>query len=189
MITIDILDQPDSHWNSRLIDLGVGTINQTKERGINFERNGQIPQFLHFLDNKGNIVGQLLYSTASRLEKKGIKNKFLKKIPGLEKTVYFWIYGPIIFRSDLYSEIHSAFGKFLKSKNGRIFGTTNPLLPNDELILKKNYSIKEWSTYLIDLRKSKTELYENIHKHSGRKNIERAIRRGVEVEEINENSL
>ena len=77
----------------------------------------------------------------------------------------------------------------LKSKNGRIFGTTNPLLPNDELILKKNYSIKEWSTYLIDLRKSKTELYENIHIHSGRKNIERAIRRGVEVEEINENSL
>jgi hypothetical protein len=189
MISIDILEKPDLNWNSRLIDCGVGTINQTKERGINFERNGQTPHFLHFLDNKGNIVGQLLYSTASRLEKKGIKSNFLKKIPGLEKTVYFWIYGPIIFKPDLYSEIHSTFGNFLKSKNGKFFGTTSPLLPNDELILKKNYSIKEWRTYLIDLTKTKNELYENIHKHSGRKNIERAIRRGVEVEEINEHSL
>ena len=189
MISIEVHDKPDSNWNTRLIEAGIGTINQTKERGINFERNGQTPHFLHFLDNKGTIVGQLLYSTSSRLEKKGIKNKFLKKVPGLEKTVYFWIYGPIIFTPELYSDIHSAFGKFLKSKNNRIYGTTSPLLANDEQILKKNYSVKEWSTYLIDLTKTKDDLYKNIHKHSGRKNIERSIRRGVEIEEINEKSL
>jgi len=189
MISINVNDKPDANWNTRLVEAEIGTINQTKERGINFERNGQTPHFLHFLNGKGAIIGQLLYSTSSRLEKRGITNRFLKKVPGLEKTVYFWIYGPIIFVPELYSEIHSTFSKFLKSKNRKIFGTTNPLLFNDELILKKNYSVKEWSTYLIDLTKTNDELYHNIDKHSGRKNIERSIRRGITVEEINENSL
>ncbi|MFB5630906.1 MAG: hypothetical protein ACE5RN_04905 [Nitrosopumilaceae archaeon] len=39
------------------------------------------------------------------------------------------------------------------------------------------------------MNQDKKKIFEKIHKHSGRKNIERAIERGIKIEEINENSL
>jgi len=55
--------------------------------------------------------------------------------------------------------------------------------------LKNNFEISLWSTYLIDLTKPKDQLYNNIKKSNGRKNIERSIRKGVVVEEITTKTL
>ena len=189
MITIEVTKKPDLNWNKRLIKAQLGTTNQTIERGINFDRTGQSPRFMKFIDNNGNIVGQLLFSISSRLDKKGLPGKVLKRITGLKLPLYFWIYGPIIFDQEKNEDIFSSLRNFLNSKKCKVYGTTNPLIPTDPDILKKNFQITEWATYIIDLRKSKEELYNNIEKHSGRKNIERAIKRGVTIEEINEKSL
>jgi len=55
--------------------------------------------------------------------------------------------------------------------------------------LRKKFELKEWGTYIIDLQQSKECLYKKIKKHSGRKNIERSEKKGVTVEEIDEDSL
>lgn len=189
MISIEDTEKPDSNWNKRLTDAKIGTTNQTIERGINFERQGQIPRYLKFINKNGKICGQLLYSISSRLEKKGFLGKSFKKIPGLNFPLYFWIYGPIIFDNNYYSEIMNELRSFLISKKCKVYGTTNPLLFNDESILEKNFKITKWSTYLLDLHKSSNELFENISKHNGRKNIKRSIKRGVTIHEITEESF
>ncbi|MEX1053802.1 MAG: hypothetical protein WEC35_05315 [Nitrosopumilaceae archaeon] len=189
MISVEASETPDSNWNERLIQSGLGTINQTIQRGIHFERNGQPPLYLKFIDSKGKIVGQLLIGRLSRFEKRGIGRTILQNIPTLKKIVYFWIYGPIFFDSTNCSDIWSSLRTFLDSQNAIPYGTTNPLLKNDSSILSKNFQTKEWATSIIDLHKTTEELYDNIDKHSGRKNIERAQKRGVHIEEITEKSL
>lgn len=189
MISLEVYEKPDSDWNNRLLQYGLGNHNQTKERGIHFERQGKTPLFLHFVDNKGNIIAQLLLAKSQRFEQKTMTRKILKKLPGLKKMLYFWIYGPIIFEPSKSSLVYSELGRFLLSKNCRVFGTTNPMVSSDISSLRKNFQIKEWATYCIDLKKSKEEIYEKISKHSGRKNIERSIKKGVTIEEINEKSL
>src|SRR3989344_468887 len=144
MITIEVSDESDKNWNSRLLESGFGTIYQTKEMKVNFENHKFNPKFLKFINEQGDVVGQLLHYETSRFDK-GIKSKILSTI--YKKLLCKWSYGPIVF---------------------------NP---------------KKWSTFLIDLNNSTDSLYKNIDKHNGRKNIERSIKRGVTVEEINETSL
>ena len=189
MISIEDSEKPDVNWNKRLIDAKIGTTNQSIERGINFERQGQTPRYLKFINEQGTICGQLLYSISSRIEKKQFIGKFFKKIPGLNFPLYFWIYGPIVFDNNYYSQIIQALRTFLISKKCKVYGTTSPLLYNDPSVLDKNFNITKWSTYLLDLHKSKNELYENISKHNGRKNIERSIKRGVTIHEITEKTF
>ena len=66
-----------------------------------------------------------------------------------------------------------------------VHGSTHPLMKLPELEFKK----KQWSTYLIDLEKTKEELFENLSKHNARKNIERSIERGVAIEEITKKNI
>lgn len=186
MITIEQDDKPDSNWNGQLLDFKMGTIAQAKESAQEILKNNQKPLFLKFLDSKGNIVGQLLASHYSLLDNRGIKGKFLKKILSAKKEMCEWSNGPIIFNHENDLDIYSALNNFLINKNWKVNGVTDPIFSGDIGILKKNFQVQQWSTYLIDLSKSKEELYAGISKHSGRKNIERAINRGVEVEEIHD---
>jgi lipid II:glycine glycyltransferase (peptidoglycan interpeptide bridge formation enzyme) len=188
MISIEV-GEPDSNWNKRLLDSGLGTIYQTKEWASIITNLGWEPIFLKFIDQKGQIVAQLLVTTISRLDKKITVKNILKKIPGLKKMVYKWTYGPIVFNSEFHSDIYSSLGDFLLSKNCKVAGSQHPLCSDGVSILKKKFQLEMWSTFLIDLHKTKDELYDNINKHSGRKNIERSINRGVVVEEITEKSL
>lgn len=188
MITIDESKEPDKDWNERLLKAKIGPMVQTKERAINYLRRGESPLFLKFIDSKGTIVAQLLLGILPRF--KGKKSDFiLRKIPGLKKFTYFWIYGPIIFDQVLTNDVYFSLGKFLKSKNSRVYGTTYPLCSFNKNTMSKNFQTLEWATSLIDLKKPIDELYNNIKKNSGRKNIERAIKKGVTVEEINEKNL
>ena len=162
----------------------------TKESSQEILKNNQKSLFLKFLDSKGNVVGQLLASHYSLLDNRGIKGKFLKKLISTKKEMCEWSNGPVIFDHKYDSEIYIELEKFLLKNNWKVNGVTDPLFSGNVGVLKKNFSIKKWATFLIDLKKSKNELYNAISKHSGRKNIERSIKRGVVVEEIkDENAL
>jgi len=189
MISLEVNTKPDKNWNKRLFDSGLGTIQQVAEMATIFEGRGHDAIYFQFLDSKGNIVGQLLAETFQRFDNKGISSKVLKKIPKLKKKVIVWIYGPVIFKPDCSSELYSAFGEFITSQNAFVSGYTHPLLPGNAQVMTNRFSVIKWATSLIDLGKPLEELYKNIDKHSGIKNIQRAIKRGVIVEEINEKSI
>lgn len=187
MLNIEVEENPDNNWNSRLKESGLGTIHQTAEMKINFERMNHVPYFLKFIDNKGNIVGQLLLRKIPVYDKNSIKKRILAKIPIIKHSLLSWKYGPIIFNNNLSNDIFSSLEDFFNKQNSRVHGWTHPLQQTD--IISKRLKLLKWGTFMIDLQKPEEELYNNIEKHNGRKNIERSLKRGVEIEEINEKSL
>jgi len=184
MITLEIDKKPDKDWNKRLISSIGGNIYQTKEFAVHLQRQGQKPLFIKFINEKGKIISQLLINNYSRFRNKGAKGKLLNKLPGLSKDVFSWTYGPVFFDEIYLNDVYSELGKLLISKKCRVLGKTNPIFSGDTRTLKKNFQLVEWATFLIDLRIGKEAIIANIDKHSGRKNIERSVKRGVTVEEI-----
>jgi len=188
MISIRISEKPDSNWNDRLKS-NLGTIYQTKEWGEILDNMGRKPIFLKFVDKKGKIVGQLLIATVSRLAKSGLTSKIIRKISLPKTLVYSWSYGPVVFDDDCTTEIFFELGNFLVERNCKVSGWGHPFLKGDIIILKEKFNVQDWNTFLIDLTKTKEQLFKNISKHNAKKNIERAIKRGVITEEITENNL
>ena len=96
MISIDIVEKPDSQWNDRLKNSPDGTIYQTKEYS-NYIRTilGWETSFLRFVNPKGKIVAQLMLSINKRSEKKGKIGKIFQKLPIKDKIQYRWISGPL----------------------------------------------------------------------------------------------
>ena len=81
MIDIEITESADSNWNKRLLESNFATESQLLEAKFQFLSNNQIPKFLLFLNNSGEIIGQLLLSEIDRLKqnphrKKKIVNNF-----------------------------------------------------------------------------------------------------------------
>lgn len=188
MISI-ISEDPDSEWNRRLENAGLGTIYQSMEWGKIISSLGWKPIFLKFVDSSGKIVGQLLISEITRDVRKGTVGKLIHKMPILKKTICKWTYGPVIFDSSFSSEIYSVLGNFLRSKNCKVSGWQHPLCIDGIKTLEKSFELEPWGTFLIDLHHNKEELFNNIEKRSGRKNIERSVERGVTIEEITEKNL
>ena len=188
MISVEIDTKPDKNWNKRLFESKLGTIFQTKERG-NFESVKHKIIYLIFKDETNSIVGQNIIKVSERFTNNNNKEKLFSKIPTSRKKLYSWVYGPVIFKKEKSKEIFDAFKQFLISEKCAISGWTNILFPGKPQSLSSNYEVLPWGTLLIDLSQSKETVYGNISKHSGRKNIERSIKRGVTVEEITEKSL
>ena len=189
MISIIESLEPDSKWNTRLIDSTFATIYQTKEIATIYSKQNYFPKYLTFLNTAGKIVAQLLVFELKRFRKKIFLSTILKNFSNMKKNTYTWSYGPIIFDIKYSSEIYIQLGKFLKEKNCKVSGVTHPFLQDNISKIGSNFNLKLWGTSIIDLSKSKDELYKNIRKNSGRKNIERSIERGVTIEEINQKSL
>ena len=189
MITVEITDKAESKWNTRLIESSLGTIYQTKEIATFFKKQGHQPRFLQFFDSQGNVVGQILVTKFSRFKSKGITRKILKKIPSSKIMISKWSYGPVIFSLEHASEIYFKLGEFLFSEKCAISGWEHPFSPKGISVLNNKFELVKWATFIIDLTKTKEELFNNIHKHSGRKNIERSRKRGVIIEEMNEKNL
>ena len=84
-ITIECADKEDTNWNNRLICSKLGTIYQTKEMKINFQNQGFTPKFLKFYDEKGSVVGQLLYSEITRFAKRKMLKQILNRV--LKSTI------------------------------------------------------------------------------------------------------
>ena len=200
MITTEIDNKADTNWNKRLLESELATTAQIEEASFQFVENNQIPIFLKFVDPKGNIVGQLLMAEVPRFQenphrKKSFSNK-LGKISGLldiakvKTKLYRWSYGPVIFDDDLCNDVYDSLKQFLLSdKTHQVLGWQHPFSTNGISSLEKDFNLIKWSTFIIDLTKPKDELYNNIEKSSGRKNIQRSIKRGISVEEVNENNL
>lgn len=185
MISIDVSDSPDSKWNERLIQSEIGSIKQSAEIGKIIEKQGKKSLFLKFLDNDGKIAGQLFIELSQYGISRKKSGRRLIKFFGKNQELYRWNYGPIIFDKEKTNEIFLKLGVFLKAKQCKVLGTTNPISDNIIPTLN-NFKISKWATILIDLKKPKEELYYEIEKHSGRKNIERAIKRGVKIELISD---
>lgn len=199
MITIDISDLPDSKWNERVEKSGLGTLDQIDIAAQNYLASNQKPKFLKFFDNDKNIVGQLIMSEAQRFvsqpnkimptTKKRILNKILNHVPNIKKSIYRWTYGPVIFDTKQSESIFTELGKYLLEQKSQVSGWTHPLSSYKINSLKNIFKIIPWSTYLIDLGLPIEELYSNLEKNNCRKNIERAKKRGVVIEQITESNL
>jgi hypothetical protein len=188
MIKIRESSFADNDWNKRLIESGFGTIYQSKEQGDHHIRQGRIPIYLQFF-NEQQIIGQLLAGTVSRFRQNNLKSSFLKKIPILKQMSCYWTYGPIIFDKNLSNEIYLSLGNYLKEKKYVASGWQNPLCSYKINNSETNFSTKPWSTFIIDLTQSKEHIFNLIDKHSGRKNIQRSIKRGVEIKQINDKNF
>ena len=189
MISIIEEDKPDKDWNKRLLKSGLGTIYQTAERAVYVKKVGVPVKFLKFIDNSGEIIGQLLIIFQPRFNSVGIRSKILKNTPFSKKTSCNWSYGPIIFNPDTQNNVYLTLVDYLKSHNYVVSGWTHPLSQHNLKGIDDNYRLQKWGTYLIDLKQDINSLYKNIDKHSGQKNIERSIKRGVTIEQLSENTL
>ncbi len=189
MISIEISDTPDKKWNERLQLAVSGNIYQTKELAILMTRGDQNPKFLKFVNSKGEVVAQLLHGNVPRFGNTKTKSKLLKKLPGIKKRLIAWSYGPVIINEDYTNEIFSIFQDYLLKQTSIVSGKLHPFVSNSSITLKNNFRLKEWGTYLIDLQDNKENLFSKIDKHSGRNNIKRSLKRGVEIEEIDEHNI
>ena len=187
-IKLEVSTKPDPEWNQRMIKSGYGTIYQSVERGLFLEKENVPNYYLKFCLPGGKIIGQLLISIRERFSNSDLKARIFKNMPLLKQKNCEWSYGPIIFDSTFTNDVYVALEEFLLSKNFRVNGWTHPLIttqPN----MTKNFQIRKWGTFLVDLTKSEDEVYSNIEKHSGRKNIERSIKRGVKVKQLDDDSI
>lgn len=155
------------------------------------------PIFILAKNNDGQIVGQLLAFIHSDYFWKD-SNRFSKH---LKKFIKFhsslgWVYGPIIHdeknKNHIISEILNSIEKIAYENNILIImGRTAPLESSIplEIFKKNNYLIKEWGTYIIDLQKSKEEIYKKMEKNIVRKTLKRSVERGVQIEEITDQNF
>ncbi len=189
MISLEVKNDVDSEWNLRLQKSELATIYQTREWGLIVNEIGKKPKFLEFVNEEGKIIGQLLIFTYSRFQSKRILRKIIKKFPEKIFTTCSWTYGPIIFEKESTSDIMHLLSDYLINNVSKVKGVGHPFLNPDSSFQSPNFKVQKWITFMIDLSKPKEDIYKKINKHSGIKNIERAIRRKVTTEEITEDSL
>lgn len=189
MITIESSDKADSKWNERLNFFKTASIFQTNEYALLNDQIGRKPTFMKFIDQKGNIVAQLVGFNTSRFSAIKKPLSLLGKFTNLKNSVFTWSNGPVIFNDENAKQIYSIFEKFLLSKRCIVIGYDHPFTQTPFEYFKKPFSISKWGTFLIDLSKNQDLLWQNLDKHSARKNVERAQKKGVIVKEITKNEL
>lgn len=181
-IKIEILDEPDKCWNKRLQDSGMSSIYQTKEFGLARKLIGFSPQFLIFTNSNGKIIGQnLIFLSKHRRN----LNRFLKSKSYNSQD---WYYGPTILDGDYMNNISVFFIKHLLKTKSKIRGTTFPM---GKFSFQKNslLNLKNYHTFILDLRKGHDDIWNSFEKNSLRKNIKRSSERGVIIQEIKRNDL
>ena len=184
-ISIETSNEPDIKWNDRLLESGLGTVYQSKEISLHFKNQSKNVEFLKFIDKTGTIVGQLLLRKEP-YSSQGVKGKFRNLLGS--QIIYKWSYGPVIFNLETQNDIYSSLEKFLLDRKCRVSGHEHPLSPSGANKLKKINAVP-WSTFLIDLKKPKDDIFKNFSKHNCQKNILRSTKRGVVIEEIDENTF
>ena len=186
MVRLEISDRPDDDWNFRLLKTDHATLFQTVEYAkFVQEVQGMTPSYHKFLDEKGEIVAQnIMYAGLSK--GKNLKSLLKKAIGRNEQTV--WYYGPIVFDRRFLDDIASSMHDFLIQNNNAVSGLESPLMSGMFTNVRSSNRI-EWCTFLIDLSLDKAKIWDNIEKHSARKNIMRSKSRGVTVREMNRDDL
>ena len=183
---IEVSKIPDSLWDERLLGSKTGTIYQSTAQYEYQKINSNMKhEFLKFLDFSGKVCAQVMLSITQR---KGRIGK-LSQIPFIQNNFYRWSYGPVIFDELKSDEIINDFQKYLISKKFKVNGIFHPLTKFNKKIILKQFHLKEWSTFLIDLSQDHNTLWENMNKSSARKNINRSKKKEITVKECKYENL
>jgi len=192
MISIDVVEKPDSQWNERLLCSPYGTICQTKEYSYYIQaRLKAKPLYLTFISKNDKLVAQLLgfqtFQGKGKVTKslgRGFLYSSLSKIQSILPKFLFWTFGPVIFDDSYNTEIYESLTIFLNSWKGRFRGILHPLNPLFELSCDFNFKQEKTGTFLIDLNQDIETIFKKTDKHSVQKNIKRSSERGVTVTRI-----
>lgn len=104
------------------------------------------------------------------------------------KPLYWCYYGPVLLSNNydtLEMFLQSLRSSFLFKRGSRIQFTPHPLDDKLDLFLKYGFSAKPLATCIIDLRQNLQVLRKKMNKKSTWKNAERALRKGVQIIEVN----
>ncbi|CUR50989.1 Putative acyl-CoA N-acyltransferase [Nitrosotalea devaniterrae] len=178
--SLELKNEPPQDWNKHLLSNTTGNIFNSVEYS-EYARKWLKwnPIFCRVFDSSGNILLQtLLFEYISNVKR---VPHFLHGVVRKLKNSIRWNYGPITSSQ----ECSTFFLSHIKQNYKKVYGTTHPLSNLEYTYFNKTL----WSTFLIDLTKSKEELYGGMSKHNARKNIERSIERNVIVEEITDKTL
>lgn len=174
-------------WNARLAGNPMGTIYQTTYYA-EFTRivHNRVPVYVDAVSNDAQAQLLLLVSPPlkSIFRWKKIPNA-LREVITTFKPRMSWNYGPVVSGSDdLYSTILNAALDVKRSKIGAIIidATAHPLDDRKQCFSAIGFSAKTVGTFIVNLKQDIKELWANLDKKSVRKNVERAIERGVQVE-------
>jgi len=190
-VTTKISTQADAQWNNRLLKSPFGTVHQTVE--YSEFRKKMLDNSVNYITFESNdkIVGQLVLLGFSRIKKK-IDSKFgklsfAKKLGDLVSTIkpmYLWYYGPIIFDNDYRSQVFEEIAQLPRKLKSPITGSLHPLDQPSQELKNKDWKEKKKGTFLVDLTLSEKELWKKIDRQSGRKAVNRALKKGIKVEQI-----
>jgi lipid II:glycine glycyltransferase (peptidoglycan interpeptide bridge formation enzyme) len=166
-------------WNQFLLENDTGTIHNTVEYAKYSINEGLVPKFVQIIDSKGEILLQvILYEYKHQPT---MLPKLVGKVVKIINVRAKWSYGPIYTSDDALQY----FFNFLNKQRIKFYGITHPFTKCNNFRFKN----QRWGTFLLDLKKPKEEIYQHIDKKSARKNVERSIERGIEIENINNENL
>jgi len=168
-----------SDWNNNLINSPMGNVYNTVEYS-NYGKdilNWQ-PSFFSIISSTGELLSQTVLFTIPSSLKKKIFSRILNTIR--------WRYGPVIFSKE-HDIIAHTFLEHLFTLEKNFDGSFHPFFIGtlDNFRLKK----EKRSTYIIDLQNSKDSIVKKFDKKSVLNNIKRAQERGVEIHQINNDSI
>lgn len=175
-------------WNERLKVSEYGNVYQTTFYADYTKRRlFKTPLFIVARENQ-NVLAQLLVFRSSKLHR---YKDFITTFPGkiLEKFQprYDWHFGPVIFDKERKDEVYREFLSTIATvlgKRGRIIAIPHPLDDKLTFFSDAGFEAEERATFVVDLGQDVEELWRGMDKKSGRKNVERARKRGVRVEVI-----
>ena len=177
----------EGHWNARLTENPMGTIYQTTYYA-EFTRkiHNRVPVYVEAVSDEGQAQLLLLISPPfkSIFRWRKLPDK-LRELLTTFKSRIGWNYGPVVSGDDgLYSSILNAALDVKRSKIDAIImdATPHPLDDRKTCFSTLGFSAKTVGTFIINLKQDPKGLWANLDKKSVRKNVERAIERGVQVE-------
>ena len=168
-----------SDWNKNLINSPMGNVYNTFEYS-NYGKDilNWKPSFFSIINSTGELLSQAVIFT--------IPSSLKKKIFSRIQNTIRWRYAPVFFSKEHVIIAHT-FLKHIFKLEKNIDGSFHPFFNGtlDNIKLKK----EKRSTYIIDLQNSKDSINKKFDKKSVLNNIRRAQERGVEIHEINNDSI
>jgi len=186
---IIIQDKPDTSWDKLLKKSEFGTIYQSKIYASYLQKvQGRKPLFVKFLSDN-EIIAMGLFFLSSQFFSRRFYNIFTSSFFKLLSRVrpYYWtMFGPVFISND-----HELLDDLLKLLRLKLFKNhcsvkinPHPLEDNSDGYLGQGFNVKPSMTCIINLRHDFDILEKRMNKRSARKNVKRAIKRGVQILEV-----
>jgi len=185
-VDIQIADKVDSNiWNESIKGSPYGTIYQTTYYA-DYAKTilGWKPIYITAKVEKE--IGQLLLFLAPRFERIFHERKLAHNLCNVFsriRPVAHWFFGPVTSgNAILYLSLLKTATNFIKKRMGVVAeALPHPLDDKEPLFIKANFTPEKRGAFIIDLKQNIPTLWGSLEKKSARKNIERAIERGVTI--------